>query len=250
MSIETPGPVMVAHIESDSPPPECPAHAAHPVGRALRPELAAIIPPRMRARQIDRRGYSVPWFVEYINGEPDFRVIDSEKHLRALKHRLCWLCGEKLGRRVTFVIGPMCLVNRNTSEPGSHLDCAEYAAKGCPFLTLPSAKYRDANLPGGERTMPVGALDHNPGAMVLYTCRDWQPYIARDPSGRASVLLRLGEPETVTFWHKGRLATRTESLDAIERGLPKLEAIAEAEGLDALNALASLTNIAKRYLPT
>ena len=215
--------------------------------QCLRPELAAIVPPRMCQRPVDHRGYTVPWFVEWIDGKPDFRVMDRRKFFLAINNRLCWLCGEKLGVFMTFCIGPMCVVNRITSEPPCHLECAEYAAKGCPFLTIPTAKYRTPNLPEGWSETP-GMLQHNPTACALYTTRKYTARRVADGDNEG-VLLSLGEPETITFWHRGRLATREETIAAMNVGLPHLRAAAESDGPDAVKVLEQRLQYAQQYLP-
>lgn len=93
----------------------------------IRPELEAL-PVRLRKLPVDARGYPVPWFVDWIEGPegrvPEFRAMDPRKWVRAVKERLCWVCGEALGRWLVFPIGPMCAITRTTAEPPSHLDCA------------------------------------------------------------------------------------------------------------------------------
>jgi hypothetical protein len=210
----------------------------------LRPELAGICPARMKSRPIDERGYSIPWFVACIDGKHDFRIADGDKRVRALKHHLCWVCGEKLGVKMTFCIGPMCLINRVTSEPGCHLDCATYAARGCPFLTRPKAQYRSANLPEGMTDPPGIALMHNPTACALYTTRSYS--VMHVPNG---FLIKLGEPESVSFWHQGRIATRAEVDAAIAVGLPKVRAMAEADGPQALKEFEKMVLDAQFWLP-
>jgi len=214
----------------------------------LRPELAAIIPARMRHRPIDARGYTVPWFVEWIDGKPDFRVMDRNKWMRALRDNLCWLCGEKLGTLRTFVIGPMCVVNRITSEPACHRDCAEYAARGCPFLTIPDAQYRDSNLPAETQATP-GMVTHNPTACALYTTRSWYVRHVTDGAGARGALIRLGPPEAVQFWHRGRPASRAETLAALNKGLDVLRKAAEEQGEEALGELLAHVQDVEQYLP-
>ena len=109
--------------------------------------LTPHVPPRMQRRPVDHRGFPVPWFAAVIDGEPDFRVADHAKWRLALKQRLCWVCGEKLGVHVAYVLGPMCVVNRVTSEPGCHLECAEFSVQACPFLTKPRMRRNDKSLP-------------------------------------------------------------------------------------------------------
>lgn len=96
-------------------------YATAPLRRGLPP-----LPDRIKALPIDARGYPIPWFVASVDG--------------------------KLGRHLSFVIGPMSAINRNTSEPGCHRDCAQFAVRACPlFLVLPDAQYRTGNLPSHMR---------------------------------------------------------------------------------------------------
>src|SRR5262252_8544983 len=107
---------------------------------------------RILALPRDHRGFVIPWFVQIDkDGTPDFRCIGVGKWERAIKHKRCWVCGEPLGVNMTFVIGPMCAVNRVTSEPGNHLQCAEFAARNCPFLVKPRMQYQPADDLGGKQ---------------------------------------------------------------------------------------------------
>src|SRR3954454_7942113 len=132
------------------------------------------IMPRSVARlKRDKRGYPVPWFVAWFDGEPDFRVMDDVKLHRIARgqDRSCWVCGERLSRLSAYVIGPMCAVNRVSSEPTSHVECAEYAAQACPFLSNP----RRTRQEGEHRPMPDGvtepagkAILRNPGVALVW----------------------------------------------------------------------------------
>lgn len=190
----------------------------------LRKDLPEL-PLRMRGLPVDRRGYPVPWFVEWIDGEPDFRVIKRNAVPDALRWEKCWICGQKRGRFGAFVIGPMCIVNRVSSEPPAHRDCAKFAAKACPFLVRPGAKRRDANLPAEHKKTPGNMLLHNPGVSALWISDRWRP--VRLDGG---VLFDIGDPVEVSFWREGRTATSEEVFDSIEEGFPKLMEIAEKEG--------------------
>lgn len=202
------------------------------------------LPPRLRHRPLDDRGYPVPWFVAYIDGKPDFRVADRAKFALALKNGLCWLCGQQLGVHKTFVIGPMCAVNRITSEPPSHLECAHFAAKACPFLTLPNAKYRENNLPDGVKD-PGGCLSkRNPGVALLWTTRKFVTFSV--PNG---VLLQLGDPESLEWFAEGRTATRAECLASIEGGGAFLEKLAREDGDTALQHFKQMYDAALTLLP-
>lgn len=216
--------------------------------QGLRPNLHGIIPDKMRKRPLDSRGYPVPWFVQYIDGRPDFRVIDSRKYSLARDKRRCWLCGQGLAKFATFVIGPMCIVNRVSAEPPAHPDCARFAVQACPFMLIPQAKRRDANLPTDYTETP-GMLPHNPGVMALWTCDDWHAVRAIGADGSAGQLIEMGEPKTVTFWREGRRATPAEARAGLNVGLPTLQAMADQDGGDAPADLARRVDVALFYFP-
>lgn len=102
------------------------------------------MPPQIRRLPIER-GYPVPWFVPKVDGHYDFRLADYRRKLPlAIKKKLCWICGCAVGKEYVFPIGPMCAVNRTTSEPPSHMSCAEFAALACPFLLQKEQKRRSS----------------------------------------------------------------------------------------------------------
>src|SRR5262245_41338481 len=127
----------------------------------LRAELPVPIPDRMARLPLDARGYPVPWFVEWINGAPEFRVMDTRQWKVAVQQRRCWVCGYALGKYLSFVVGPMCGINRTTSEPPSHLDCADWSARACPFLTRPHMVRRDSAMPEDARPGAGVMLERN-----------------------------------------------------------------------------------------
>jgi hypothetical protein len=167
----------------------------------------------------DVRGYPVPWFVKWYGDRPDFRVIGEQKFGRAIAGGRCWLCGERLGRYLTFVVGPMCTVNRISSEPPSHRDCAMYAVTHCPFLTIPKMHRQDHDMPE-HRPAPGTMIEHNPGVCAVWITREFE--IASIAGGR---LIEMGEPTEVLWFHEGRPATRVEVLAAMDKGLPALVAL-------------------------
>src|SRR5262249_43089802 len=179
--------------------------------------------------KIDDRGFPVPWFVAWINGKPDFRIIDTPKIPKALRLDLCWLCGQTLGRFRTFVIGPMCMVNRVSSEPPSHIDCAEYAVKACPFLTHPQMRRNEKNLEEMRdldiARDPAGIMiERNPGVTALWTLKgDAENRGYRIERHDQGFLFRLSDPYGVSFWAHGRPATREEVEHSVTTGLPILE---------------------------
>lgn len=193
----------------------------------LRADLPPV-PGRMKRLPIDGRGYPVPWFVAWFDGRPEFRVADMEKAVKARRHGCCWICGDHTGKVRTFVIGPMCAVNRVTSEPPCHAECAKFAVMACPFLTMPRARRRDSNLPTGV-TEPAGMIARNPGVSCLWTTNRFHVI-----NGGNSLLYQLGDPSRIEFYSQKRQATREEVLASIDSGMPILRRMAEDEGVSAL----------------
>lgn len=165
------------------------------------------VPARMARRPRDRHQRLVPWFVGYVDGQPDHRVVRPDGLRDAVRLNLCWLCGETRGAYQSFVISPMCAVNRVAGEPPSHRDCANYSVLACPFLATPSMRRRP-NLP--ENTVPPdGEMNpRNPGVSLVWTTRSW----VRKPGFR---LFDIGDPTSVTWWREGQPATYSQALDAL-----------------------------------
>jgi hypothetical protein len=199
------------------------------------------IPFRIRKLPLDARGFPVPWFVHWPeNGEPDFRVVGPDKITNAVRFKLCWICGEKLGRFMVFVIGPMCMINRVSPEPASHRDCAQFAARVCPFLTKPKMKRNEHDMPEHQPAAGI-MVKRNPGVCVLWVTSGCTAFAA--PGG--GQLFHLHDPLELEFYAEGRTATKEEILHSIDTGLPILE---EAAAQDGPEACAELGRQYKRAL--
>lgn len=190
----------------------------------LRPGLPTP-PARLTGLPIDDRGFPVPWFVAWIDGKPDHRVMDGAKLRLAVHSGRCWMCGEPLGRWRTSAIGPMCAITRTISEPPSHLECLRYAACACPFLTRPHAHRRAAGMPEDAVDGAGVPIHRNPGVIALWTsAQPPRPYRVAPGDGlNGGVLFELGEPQAVEWWAEGRPATQWEIVESIRSGLPLLE---------------------------
>lgn len=201
----------------------------------LRPELEPL-PPRMHLLPIDSRGYVVPWFVQWLDANlrpttwnapgayPEFRVADRDKWMRAVNDGRCWVCGGRLGVFKTFVLGPMCGLNRTTSEPPCHRECAQWSARNCPFLTRPQMERRDHDALAEQCRghVPGNMLERNPGVTLLWTTRHFRVW--RDDKG--APLLTVGDPTAVEWFAGGRAATRADVEASVAGGYPFLERIA------------------------
>lgn len=207
-------------------------------------DLAPPLPARMARLPRDRHGRPVPWFVAWVDGVPDFRVIGAGRLADAHRFGLCWVCGLPTGAYKAAVIGPMCAVNRVSSEPPSHRACAVWSARNCPFMASPSMRRRTTGLPE-DATDPAGiGLKRNPGVALVWVTRR----VTRVPAPGGH-LFNLGDPVEVLWFAQGRPATRGEVLASIDSGLPTLQAMADEDGPRAVAALARMTTVALRLVP-
>jgi hypothetical protein len=243
----------------------------------VRPELPPL-PDRLAKLPLSDRGYPVPWFVQWLlrcrtckkplkkqaDGEltegtcecapgqnyesfPEFRVMNGRNLVRAVKEKLCWVCGQpfRRGERLVFVIGPMCAVTRVSSEPPSHRECAEFSAVACPFLSRPKMVRREGDYTESLLENVSGnAIRRNPGVTLLWVTRDYKTW--RPPAG--GVLFTVGKPLEVVAYAEGKLATKEQIRESVESGYPILRKIAEDEGLSATVALALQYEKARQLL--
>jgi len=205
----------------------------------------ASLPLRMRKLPLDARGYPVPWFVAWVEGVPEFRIMDVAKWVLAVKERRCWVCGESLGRWLAFPIGPMCAITRTTSEPPSHRECALWSLANCPFLSNPQMVRRSEHLPP-EAERPAGLpIMRNPGVVCLWITREYETWPTEDQRR----LITVGVPSEVTWWREGRRATRAEVQESIDTGMPALLETAKLQGPFAVEALAKQVGRLSVLLP-
>jgi hypothetical protein len=202
------------------------------------------VPQRMAHRPISPKGFPVPWFVALVNGEYDFRVIGPGKIEQAHNFKKCWLCGEPLGKHKVFTIGPMCTVNRVSAEPPSHLACAEYAARACPFLNNPRMRRNENEMPWDGKAPAGVMLKRNPGVTALWITQSYQ--LMRVDNG---VLFRIGEPASIHWYSEGRIATRAEVEESINSGIPLLRNEATKDGAEGIAELEKCIEQSKKLLP-
>lgn len=175
--------------------------------------------PRINKLPRDHRGFPVPFFVCWVAGKPDFRVTDTHKFEKCCTHKLCWICGEPLGKYMAFVLGPMCLINRINSEPPSHKDCAEFAAINCPFLARPAMKRNEKDLPQGHLPVPGVHSSANPGLCLVYTTTYYDIFPVNN-----GVLLKVGEPSERPVWYcEGTTSSNDKIIKALGDGYETLK---------------------------
>jgi hypothetical protein len=137
----------------------------------------------------------------------------------------------------------MCAINRTTMEPPCHRGCAEYSASACPFLTVPARRRNEEGLDQFEHSVAGEMIARNPGAIALWES-GFKTFKVHN-----GWLIRLLEPTRVDWWTKGRHATRSECLDAMDSGYPSLLEAAHRDGKEAVDELELLAIKALDYLP-
>jgi len=205
-------------------------------------------PTRIRGLPMDARGFPVPWFVHWDKGEPDFRIIGAGRFATAIRQKLCWICGGRLGQALAFTVGPMCVINRVSSEPPQHLDCARFAAVACPFLANPRMRRNEKDVPPDRIDPPGIHSTDNPGACAIYVTRSFHLFWPQRP-GEGRPLIEMGEPQGVLWYREGQPASRSQALAALERGLPKLKVLADTAA-DPVDANRELGRAMERALAT
>jgi hypothetical protein len=173
------------------------------------------IPRRMLGLPRDERGFVVPWFAWHDDtGRPHISLLDQEKWWEAVRRDRCWVCGQPLGVFKTFVAAPSNVLAWTVFEPPSHLDCAEYAVRVCPFLSNRAMRRMQHAERHVEQDCLVGHAGQrpapNPGVSALWVTRSYTPGRLRD-----KLAITMGDPESVTWWTRGRPATDAE----VEAGL-------------------------------
>ncbi len=177
-------------------------------------------PEQIAALRRNQAGFPIPFFVaNQHHPDPEFWLASPVAYRKAVMASSCWVCGRRRpGGADAFVIGPMCAVNRISADPPAHPECVDYAVKVCPFLSRPEMKRHSQDLPPGT-TMPGIPILRNPGVAGIWVCAEWQ--LTKIPG--QGWLFDLGEPISVSWWSRGRPATRAEVLASMTSGLPLLE---------------------------
>lgn len=207
------------------------------------------LPGRIGRLPRNKAGYPVPWFVAFIDGVPDFRVIRAGGIQAALARKICWVCGTPFLRQEdrAFTIGPMCAVNRVSAEPPSHRDCAVWSAQQCPFLATPRMVRRDRRKPEGASNPAGIMLTRNPGVALVWVAgyRSW----GTRGDGSGGTLFDIGDCREALWFAEGREATRAEVLASIDSGLPLLQELAAQDGPESEAELARMHLAALAHVP-
>ena len=104
------------------------------------------IPARMKKFPLWKNRFPIFYTVMTMeDGTPNFRVVSRKRQVEASEKNLCHLCGERLEGVVYFIGSKEDLAEHYSGDGPMHLDCAEYAAKACPWLSNPDGVLRGVN---------------------------------------------------------------------------------------------------------
>lgn len=141
------------------------------------------MPPAVRDRPRDRRGYPVPAITPWEQDEPRFALTDHGRSAECARLRRCSVCGTVMeqgsvwrvvGAAESAAIAEALAAGRPyrnlapTLEGPGHRACMLYASMVCPYLALPNARRGTSAVRPDELTGHVvrGAVRGATGAVV------------------------------------------------------------------------------------
>jgi hypothetical protein len=180
-------------------------------------ELPAI-PPRLRSRPRDARGYPIT-YVTLLDGDgkPDFRAVDDAKLMHCLQARLCGMCGQPLGRHLYFIGGDLCVVNRLFLDPPMHKDCAVYALQACPHLANHKGRFNTSAYPTGPFTVVESAIASDVKCDWFALMHTGSYTYGRTSVTNPNLVIRAGEWFDVEKWRDGAPMKTTTTTNPTEQ---------------------------------
>jgi hypothetical protein len=156
------------------------------------------IPKELAHLKLDTRGYPIPYFVSWINGQPEFRFLDPARLEMIIERKVCHICGKKLPTDFFyFITGPVGLQNRVITDAPMHRLCAEFSLKACPHIYYQKAERRD-NDPLAKSLSDHTKYDPGkPSELYLIKSDKAKPFIAE---GRR--LLRFRPVTTERYYYE------------------------------------------------
>ena len=163
-------------------------------------DAAPAVPERMANLPRDADGRVIFWTAHVrADGTPDFRVLEMARVHRALKRRLCGMCGQRLGGNTLCTIGSEDnLAERRATDPMMHEDCARYALAACPFLSGRAVRRSGRDLPAGTSAIRTAYERDRPPRTGLAFTRSYDPTWRADIQG-----YRYAAPHRIEWFEVG-----------------------------------------------
>ncbi len=181
-------------------------------------------PSRVLSLPRDADGEPIPWSVATLtDGTRDRALTDPARYIAAFRERKCFTCGMTRGRYTAYVGDPVTIRGGLTKIPGSHYDCAQWAASSPP---PPGTRRRDAP-PRTEqqRTDGTVTLAHEIGVQVVWVTRADVVTTVRQAARLGAI---LGRAERLLWFVNGQYTTPDDVPEMHARLLPPLDAAAKA----------------------
>jgi hypothetical protein len=134
-------------------------------------------------------GYPVPFTQAWINDTPDFRAVDPARTMQCVQEKLCAICGQRLGEKSCFIGGPLSKTNWLFTDPPMHRQCAEFAARACPFVSGNRLDYSDRPVNPKMAKVQEMVSTHRPATMYLLTAWTQKTRLVRH---NGSMLIHAG----------------------------------------------------------
>jgi len=174
------------------------------------------IPPYLRRRPRDKRGYPVPFVVarDPKSGAWLFAAIDPRAWQQVVHGHRCAICGRRfknvfqrsegigVGEGVWFIGGGACYENRYFLDPAMCEPCARYAIRVCPYLAL-SSYHRSLDTAFVERGL--GKIVHasapgKPDRFMLACTGGYSVRTVKGATGALETLVYATLPWSVVEW--------------------------------------------------
>lgn len=144
------------------------------------------IPSFLKHPKVNKNGFPIPFFVGYVDGKPDFRLLDAKKQMYCIEQKLCAICGKKLIKHsYYFISGPNGYTNKISTDPAMHRACAEYSLNVCPHLHIEKTTRRETGIEHLKQEQGAIMLDKPP--MLLLVKADNFSKV-RHPDGRHALI--------------------------------------------------------------
>jgi hypothetical protein len=167
----------------------------------------------------DSRGYPIPSGVwqDPKTGEHDFRILDQQIRMQALKEKRCAISGELMHEgEYWFIGGPASFTGRLFVDGPMLREAAEFSLMTCPHLALSAAKYRRTGVE--DKFRPAGTTLEKSPILMLAMARSYRLEEIED-----FIYVRATAWRAVSWWQDGRRLTKPEAIATLAEVAPHIK---------------------------
>ncbi len=191
-----------------------PSKFDHPI-----PEILAALPR-------DSRGYPIPKGVwcDPETGEYDFRILDQQVRVEALKKKLCAISSQPLLEREYWFIGcPASFTGRLFVDGPMRYEAAEFSMMTCPYLALAQSRHRRAGME--DKFRPAGTSLEKSSILMLGMSKSYRLEEMED-----FIYVRAGPWRAVSWWRNGQRLSKPEAIELLAEVAPEIDLLRGARG--------------------